>query len=195
MIPILLVDDHHIIVSAISTQLSEYWPNCPVVTTSTLAEAKRLVSVSKFTLIVLDLSLPDSVGVQSVYALRSAAPNVDIIVYTGFVQLQLAEKCLEAGAYAFVSKADHRDVLLKVISRRLGNVSGGSEDTGSERLTVRQQQVLKYLLKGLAVKEIVTELGIAESTVQTHIRTINQIGGAKNRMELARWAASQGYDT
>jgi DNA-binding NarL/FixJ family response regulator len=194
MTSILLVDDHHIIVSAVSTQIFEYWPNCSVVTAQTLIDAKRLVSTAKFTLIVLDLSLPDSVGVQSVNALRAAAPNVDIIVYTGFVQLQLPEKCLEAGAYAFVSKADHRDVLLKVISRRLGNASGGSEETGPERLTVRQQQVLKYLLKGLAVKEIVKELGITESTVQTHIRTINQIGGVKNRIELARWAASQGYD-
>jgi DNA-binding NarL/FixJ family response regulator len=55
--------------------------------------------------------------------------------------------------------------------------------------------VLDLLLGGFTVREISLKLAIAESTVQTHVRALNDFGNCRNRVELAAWARSLGIQT
>jgi two-component system, NarL family, nitrate/nitrite response regulator NarL len=193
MTSILLVDDHHIIVSTLALQIAEYWPSVKVRSESTLATGVVALKAEHFDLAVLDLTLPDAVGVENIHSLKRIAPRLEIVVFTGLVQPNLEQMCLNAGAYAFVTKAEHRDKLVKALSRRLGSADPGVGVGNSSELTVRQRQILRCLLKGQSVKEISGELGISESTVQTHVRAINQMGGCRNRVDLVRWANSLGF--
>ncbi|WP_160168287.1 protein kinase domain-containing protein [Novipirellula maiorica] len=57
-------------------------------------------------LVLLDLQLPDSSGVETVQQFRAAAPDVPIVVLTGQEDVQVGRECIEAGADNFASKND-----------------------------------------------------------------------------------------
>ncbi|GAA5505567.1 protein kinase domain-containing protein [Novipirellula caenicola] len=57
-------------------------------------------------LVLLDLQLPDSSGVETVRQFRAAAPDVPIVVLTGQEDVQVGRECIEAGADNFASKND-----------------------------------------------------------------------------------------
>ena len=56
-------------------------------------------------LVLLDLSLPDSSGVETVTRFRSAMHSVPLVVLTGMSQDEVGSKCLAAGANTFISKS------------------------------------------------------------------------------------------
>lgn len=58
------------------------------------------------------------------------------------------------------------------------------EPNGSAALTLRQQQVVQLLLEGLSNKEIAARLGITESTVKVHVRSIMSRAGVMSRTQL-----------
>jgi serine/threonine protein kinase len=57
-------------------------------------------------MVLLDLTLPDSSGTQTVEAFRSAAPEVPIVVLTGYSDDEISAACIGAGATGFLSKDD-----------------------------------------------------------------------------------------
>jgi DNA-binding response OmpR family regulator len=61
--------------------------------------------------VLLDLSLPDSHGLDTVYRLRAQEPDVPIVVLTGIEDLQMAEKVLEAGAQQYLVKGNLKTAL------------------------------------------------------------------------------------
>ncbi len=195
MASVLLVDDHPIIVSTVALQISEHWPNTRVRAEASLAGGLRALRQDKFDLAVLDLTLPDSVGVENIHALLRIAPMLDVLVFTGLIQPNVELACIRAGAFAFVTKAEQSDSLVKALARRLGRTDSPGKPGAVQELTLRQRQVLRCLLNGHSVKQISAALEIAESTVQTHVKAINQIGGCRNRVDLMRWAQSIGFDS
>jgi sigma-B regulation protein RsbU (phosphoserine phosphatase) len=56
-------------------------------------------------LVLLDLTLPDSSGVETVQRFRQAAPKVPLVVLTGMSDDTIAKACIESGANSFASKS------------------------------------------------------------------------------------------
>ena len=79
-------------------------PRCELLRVERLAEARALLSVERFAAVLLDLGLPDAVGLDGVRALRAAAPETAIIVLSGIGSEALAVKALEAGAQDYLVK-------------------------------------------------------------------------------------------
>lgn len=71
----------------------------------TLQEGIDVMGSRPIDLVLLDLTLPDSIGVETVTTFREAAPKVPLVVLTGLSEVEMATACLEAGASGFVSKA------------------------------------------------------------------------------------------
>ncbi|HEV2755710.1 MAG TPA: response regulator transcription factor [Actinomycetota bacterium] len=59
-------------------------------------------------------------------------------------------------------------------------------------LTQRQRVVLRLLVEGLDMRAIGRELGVSEHTVRTHMQNLYARLGCHSRLELVRWATSQG---
>lgn len=72
----------------------------------TLAEGINAYNSVPVDLILLDLMLPDSEGVDTVKAIHDVAPNIPIVVLTGASDAEIDEECFQAGAIAFVSKLE-----------------------------------------------------------------------------------------
>jgi len=70
----------------------------------TLAEGRRVLSQARFDFVLLDLSLPDVRGAQTVVLAREAAPEIPIIVLTGAHDNDLAAASLRAGAQDYLVK-------------------------------------------------------------------------------------------
>jgi serine/threonine protein kinase len=82
----------------------------------TLAEAIQITQINcNIDLILLDLQLPDSSGIETVINVRSVAPYVPIIVLTGQQNTTVGEACIEAGADDFICKNDLNANLLERI--------------------------------------------------------------------------------
>ena len=77
------------------------------ITANTMKEAVDTCSkFNEIDLVLLDLRLPDSAGVETVERMKEVVPNVPIVVLTGQDDVDLGQACIEAGAEEFACKND-----------------------------------------------------------------------------------------
>jgi len=143
---LLLVEDDRVTARIMTRTLERVpSPSFEIVHEATLAEAvRRLASDSKFDVALLDLSLPDSYGIQTLAQLQAADPDLPIVVLTGDTDPVVAELTLEVGAQDYLIKGEvgervitrairyaisrkHADLDRKAISDRL-NASLAAEN-------------------------------------------------------------------
>ena len=105
VVKVLLVEDNAADAQLASDMLAfAHAPRCEPMRAENLAEAQSLLAVERFHVVLLDLGLPDTVGLDGVRALRAAAPESAIIVLSGLGSEALAVKALEAGAQDYLVK-------------------------------------------------------------------------------------------
>lgn len=105
---VLLIEDNpadvHFFRMLLKQQRSRLGP-LPVESVGTLAEAMAfLKSKQEPAVILLDLTLPDAVGLEGLIDLRQAAPHIPVIVLTGMRDSKLAGQALKAGAANYLTK-------------------------------------------------------------------------------------------
>ncbi len=105
---ILLVEDNPGDARLVELLLAEGGPADPVAVTTvpTLAEAETLVGGGGCDVVLLDLSLPDSQGLDTVQRVLDAAPDLPIVVLTGTADNALAVKAVQAGAQDYLVKGE-----------------------------------------------------------------------------------------
>ncbi|MEP0428132.1 GGDEF domain-containing protein [Rhodopirellula bahusiensis] len=79
---------------------------------SSLSEALEMIVGSEFDVVLLDLGLPDSDGLQSIRIIREQVTSIPIVVQTGDDRVETGFAAIEAGAQDFLSKHDLKDHLL-----------------------------------------------------------------------------------
>jgi two-component system, cell cycle sensor histidine kinase and response regulator CckA len=132
-IKILLVEDNPGDVFLLQETLSEITVvQFNVVNVERLAEAQQRLQVDLFDVILLDLLLPDSAGLDTFTTLHQQVPLIPIVVLTGMSDETLAMKAMQAGA---------QDYLIK------GQVSGGDLLMRSIRYAIERKRVESTLQK------------------------------------------------
>lgn len=102
---VLLVEDEPGDALLVNCALQSSHMHCTLQTVSTVAEFRRALD-KKFDIILLDLSLPDSVGLDTLSSALEAAHDLPIIVLTGRADMAFALSALEAGATDYLVKGD-----------------------------------------------------------------------------------------
>ncbi|MBU3031421.1 response regulator transcription factor [Paracoccus marinaquae] len=129
-------------------------------------------------LIVLDISLPGTGGLELVGPLRDAAPAAKILVFSMNDQTGFAARALQAGAQGFLSKnappADFREAVQRLeagefyLSARqavaLATLRAGASADPIAALSERERQVLGRIGRGLSLQAIADELGVSYKT-------------------------------
>jgi CheY-like chemotaxis protein len=111
---ILLVEDNQADADLVSEMLNEVGEvHYEVDHVLTLREALDRLKQKDTNLTLLDLSLPDSSGLQSLKAIHSAAPDMPIVVFTSTEDEKLAESCIECGAHDYIRKSGLRPIVLR----------------------------------------------------------------------------------
>jgi PAS domain S-box-containing protein len=93
--------------------LSDIEPRWQIVHASHLQEALKYLSQAPFDVVLSDLHLPDSLGVDTVSALQQAAPHLPLVILTGLEEPELGIETLRRGAQDYLNKADVTAPLLE----------------------------------------------------------------------------------
>jgi len=144
--------------------------------------------------VLMDINLPGMLGTECVSRLKTADPNLPVLMLTVYDDSEQIFKSLMAGATGYLLKRTPKDKLLEAI-REITNGGAPMSRQIARRvvqffqeikhlpalpqrapevktLTEREEEVLAHLAKGHAYKEIADLMGISFETVRTHVRTI-----------------------
>lgn len=210
---ILLVDDHALFREGMHHIVCQLGDKVDILDADSFSEAMLMASNNPdLDLVLLDLKMPDSGGVDTVKIFHTSHPGVPIVVVSGTDYRSDIEHAMNSGATGFVSKTSGSKDMLHALRVVLGGgvylppqllqhaLSGIAEvrrDGRSWRinkfgLTYRQMQVLQHIAKGLTNKDIAQAIGLAEGTVKIHVAAIFQALRVSNRIEAAHAAQSLG---
>jgi glutamate dehydrogenase (NAD(P)+) len=115
-----------------------------LVTADTLEAGLAALEPGDVDLVLLDLGLPDSQGLETLLRLRAATPQVPVIVQTALDDLGIATKALEAGAHDYLIKSQlSTKTILRSIHYTLERARARSSEWNSPMFRMAQQQLLK----------------------------------------------------
>lgn len=199
MIRVVVVDDHAMVRAGLTTLLEASGDVQVVGQAPDGAAAVGVVTDTIPDVVLMDLSMPGTDGVEATRAVLAALPGTRVVVLTSFSDRARVSAALDAGAVGYQLKdCEPTDLLAAVRAAAAGQVpldprvarvllpTQGKDPV--EGLSPREQQVLRLVADGLANKQIGRALGISERTVKAHLgRVFRQIGVA-DRTSAALWA-------
>ena len=209
----LLVDDHPLVLNALTTALTSLQTFDCIDRDQTLSQAmKRLERASDYDLILLDLHMSDAAGAEAVVRLREAHPDMPVVIFSGDEAIETIQAAFDHGALGYIPK---RTPVPQIINAIKIVLDGGSyippdfmralgfeppetrrrarpSEPAVPKLTPRQEEVFAYLLQGMPNKIIADRLGMAEGTVKAHLFTIFRLFGANSRTQLILKASQLG---
>ncbi|MBN8487790.1 MAG: response regulator transcription factor [Burkholderiales bacterium] len=198
----LLVDDHALFADALGLLIAHRHPLVRLASSNRLANALQQLRLEPRTsLVLLDLNLPDSRGLDTLTQLREAAPMARIIVLSADDRAETVLAALDAGASGFIPKSADSTALDQALRTVLGGgvhvpAAVARREEGSADLpplTARQLDVFRCLISGLPNKLIARQLGLSDSTVKTHVQAIFDKLGVTSRAQVVLHAARMGW--
>jgi DNA-binding NarL/FixJ family response regulator len=204
-IRVVLVDDHRIVRQGLRSIL-EPDPRFEVVgEAASGADALRVVAEQHPEVVLLDLKLPDLSGIELCQRLVQAHPEIAVLILTAFIDRNLVNACLQAGARGYLLKdAENlqlREQLLTVVQghaaldpRAADVLAEYVRQHGQppELLSLREIEILRHIAHGLTNKEIGDQLYLSENTVKGYVKDILAKLGVHNRIEAVFLAKERG---
>ena len=179
-IRVLCVDDHRIVREGIALIIGQQ-PDMEVVGAAASGEeAVALFESCRPDVTLMDLRLAGMSGVDAIRTIRGRHPDARIVVLTMYEGDEDIYRAHEAGAITYLLKDTLTDDLIRVVrdvhhGKRpmMPAVEASLAQRASQpTLTAREIEVLSLLARGMRNKEIAAALGIAEGTVQIHLKNI-----------------------
>ena len=214
---ILVIDDHVLIRQAMQGVLKKLRRDAVVLDAPNYMQATQIIANHPdISLILLDLTLPDSDGLSVLAELRERLPKVAIVVLSATQDAANVLKALELGALGYIPKSAKSDVIINALrlvisggiyvppeilareglSQSVLRSSGGGrsqvlpDDIG---LTDRQLDVLALMMQGKNNKTICRILNLAEPTVKNHVTAILKALKVTNRTEAVIAVNNRGW--
>lgn len=205
VLSVMIVDDHPLVRSAVSRAI-EGQGMTVVGEAGSAEEALQLAPQLKPDILLLDIALPGTSGIQVVRELAPRLPATKIVMLTVSSSDRDVADAMRYGAVGYLTKDVTPDALARavratqdgelVMPRRLaarlvarmtmrGPHSATVDDAMVEVLTLRERDVHRLLAEGLGDRDIAVALTISRRTVETHVSSILHKLGVQNRTEAA----------
>ncbi len=194
-IRVLIVDDHAVVRDGLSLLLQGA-PGIDVVGTASsgeegIARARALAP----TLILLDLIMPGMSGLEALPPLKTALPDVRVLMLTSYVDGDLVGPAVQAGADGYLLKTASGDEVLDAVravasGRRVidPEADRASRESDLEDLSMREREVLHLVAEGYTNAEMAERLSITVRTVKAHVSSLLQKLHLSDRTGLAIYA-------
>lgn len=209
MIPrhVLIVEDVPEALAWMTRVVLSAFPGCHVDETRSVREVEHR-GQGNWDMALVDLGLPDGSGLDVIRRLMTLSPDMTCIVSTVLGDDAHIVAALSAGAQGYILKGQPESVVRRqlvqlqhgvpalspTIARRIMEhfQRTGPVDNDAEALSAREIDVLVLLSKGLRNAEAAQALGLAESTIATHVKSIYRKLGISSRAEAALHASRMG---
>lgn len=209
MIRIFLVDDHEIVRRGVADLINADSDLEVVGEASTAKQALARIAATLPDVAVLDVRLPDGNGVDLCREVRSAHPEVAVLMLTAYDDDEASYTAVLAGAAGYVLKdvrgqgllasirrvAAGENLIASAVSQRIVEVATTRHDPAVE-LSLRERQVLELIAAGLTNRQIGERLELAEKTVKNYVSGLLAKLGMERRTQAAVYGAqlSDGTD-
>lgn len=207
---VLLVDDHSIVRQGLRNLIALESDLSVAGEAGSGLEAIKMVRANQYDIVVLDISMPDKNGVDTLHDLKHVAPNLPVLILSGYGEAQYALNLMRNGCKGYLSKDADADEIIKAI-RTIANgkryisaelaelmseqLSHPTEKQLHETLSDREFQVFFKLSSGLSATEIGEELNISVKTVSTYRSRILEKMSLRTNADLTYYAIKNGLIT
>jgi DNA-binding NarL/FixJ family response regulator len=211
MIKVLLADDQSLVRAGFRMILTAE-PDIDVVGEAADGrEAVAKAATQRPDVVLMDVRMPEMNGIEATRAIATGDGAPRVLVLTTFDRDEYVYEALRAGASAFLLKdapehqllaairvvADGGSLFSPSVTRRLIEqfaARGAAEPEPAElnELTVRELEVLRLVARGLSNAEISSALVVSEHTTKTHVASILQKLGLRNRVQAVVLAYETG---
>ena len=203
---VLIVDDHELVRDGLRQLIGKQQDLEVCGECSTFDEAKQQILAKSPDIVVADLRLKDSNGLDLLKWITERRPDVKVLVCSMHSENAYGERALRLGAKGFVSKVNAKDLvvtgireilsgrlffseeLTQQIMRRSGPCFNGSTDSQVLKLSDRELEVLNLLGEGLTSEQIAERLFLSRNTIGTYRERLKIKLQLKNCSELSFFA-------
>ena len=207
MLYVLVADDHAVVRLGLRSIIDDTPDLRVAAEVSTGAEVLTLTRERRFDVVLLDLTMPGTSGLEVLAHLRAEHPRLPVLVLSMHAEDQYAVRVLRAGAAGYLNKESAPERLVEAIrrvaaggryvspetaERLLDAVTIGSQGPEHEALSDREFQVMRLLAGGLAVGEIAERLSLSVKTVSTYRTRVLEKLHMRTNADLTRYALANG---
>lgn len=202
-IRVLVVDDHPVVRQGLRAFLDLQDDITVVGEASDGASCVATADELRPDVVLLDLRMPGTDGVEALRALRERRIPARVLVVTSFVEPATVLPAVRAGAAGYVYKdVDPSALAAAIRAVHAGHVllheevarvlAVGDARPAAVHLTAREREVLAEVARGRSNREIARILALSEKTVKTHVSAILGKLGVQDRTQAALHAVRTG---
>ena len=199
---VLVVDDHDIVRKGLTMLISRQVDLEVVGEAGTAQEALDKAKELSPDVVVMDIRLPDSSGVEACRDIRAPNPDVKVLMLTSYSDDEAVIGSIMAGASGYLLKEIRSQEIVDAIrrvgagqslldpavtSRVLERVRSGGEDDKLAQLTEQEQHILGYIAEGNTNKEISEKVNLSDKTVKNYVSNI------LGKLEVSRRSQAAAY--
>lgn len=212
---VLVIDDHKLFISGLRFLLSDLHADLTVFDVNRVEDIETLPEHT-FDLVLLDLRLPGTSGLQALDYTRQKLSDSTVVALSSEEDALLIRRCIENGAAGFIPKSSSPEVLIHALrlilaggvylpSLVLGDTTPQPDEAAPAArgagtpvkslqplLSARQKDTLMLAVQGKSNKAIARDLGIAEGTVKLHLSAVFRALNVSNRTEAVFAVAELG---
>jgi DNA-binding NarL/FixJ family response regulator len=216
MAKLLIVDDHPVVREGLALQIATE-PDLKLCgEAEDSAGALHLIETKHPDLVLVDIALRNSNGLDLIRRIRERFDEIYILVWSMYPENLYAERALRAGAQGYLNKAQPTIQVLAAIRRVLAGkiyISGAAADdllhtvigdrsperSPIDRLSNRELEAFELMGQGLTTESIASKMHVSRKTIETYRTRMKDKLGVKSLPELmqraVQWALSSGEHT
>jgi two-component system response regulator DevR len=203
---ILLVDDHEVVRLGLKSLLERH-PQFDVVgEASSAREAMEIVNNTHPDVVVMDIRLPGTSGIEACEEITGRFPEIKVIMLTSYAEDEMLFSAIRAGASGYILKQIGGEDLVRALEA-VGRGEAMLDPTVTQRvfqevrravkdeeasafahLSQQEKHVLLLVSEGKTNREIAKSLFLGEGTVRNYVSSILSKLGVNNRAEAAAYA-------
>jgi DNA-binding NarL/FixJ family response regulator len=203
MIRVAICDDHQIVRAGFKQILSEISDIEVVAEAANGREALDIARKESCDVMLLDISMPDHSGVDTLRTIKQGQPELPILILSVYPAQQYAVNLLKMGANGYLNKDCEADELMKAIrtvatgrryvSATVGEILAQGFDQANTaaahtELSDREFQVFLHLAKGEQVSDIAEKLSLSIKTISTYRTRVMEKMGLHSNSDLTYYA-------
>lgn len=205
-IRVLVVDDHFVVRAGVASFIDSQVDMTLVGEAGTCDDAIAAADKLVPDVVLMDIRLDDGSGIDVTRHIKASHPQIKVVMFTTYADLELLRTAIDAGASGYVIKRMALQSLVDTVRRVIAGEelvideraqvaleTGGAEAVLAERLrrlSPQERRVLSLISDGLTNRQIADELNLAEKTVKNYVSALLHKLDMTRRAEAAAFRAA-----